>query len=56
MAILNIFSIELLVFVGTLYTIIKINKVTQFTLKIAEGLITFCPPTDKDFEFLEKTD
>ena len=56
MSILNIFTIELLVFIGILYALLKLKKVTQFTVKIVEGLSTFCPPNDKDFEFLEKTD
>ena len=33
----------------------KIRNTTIFSMSIAQGLITYIPPNDKDFEVLEKT-
>jgi len=56
MSLFKVFSLELIVFIVILATLLKVKRITKFTLKIAEGLNTFCPPSDKDFEMLEKTD
>ena len=51
----NILSPELLIFILVLGVLMKVRKSTIFSMVIAQGLTTYIPPGDKDFEVLEKT-
>ena len=51
----KILSLELCVFIGAVYTLLQVRKYTLIAVKIVEGLRTYVPPSDADFEVLEKT-
>ena len=51
----KILSFELIVFIGAVYSLMQIRKYTMMAVKIVEGLRTYVPPSDGDFEVLEKT-
>lgn len=46
---------ELLVFIGLLSIVLKFRKGNVFSVRILQDLIVYVPPTDEDFEILEKT-
>ena len=52
----NILSFELILFVGALFILLNIRKKKMFTVDVVNGLITYVPPLDEDFDMLEKTD
>ena len=51
----NILSPELAIFVLTLGVLMKIRKSSVFSMAIVRGLITYIPPSEADFEVLEKS-
>jgi hypothetical protein len=48
-------SLELGIFVLTLFVVLRPRKNWVFSVTCVEGLIAYVPPTDADFEMLEKT-
>lgn len=51
----NILSPELLLFVLILGALMKLRKTSVYSMSIAKGLVAYIPPTEKDFEVLEKS-
>lgn len=56
MALFNILSLELILFIGILIAILTIRKKRVFSALLVKGLVTYIPPTDEDFQVLEKSD
>lgn len=51
----NILSFELIVFVGVLVLYMNLRRKSFLSLKLVQGLTTYVPPIEEDFEMLEKT-
>lgn len=51
----NILSFELVVFIGILILYMNLRRKSFFSLKLVQGLTTYVPPIEEDFEMLEKT-
>lgn len=51
----HILSPELLIFIVILIIYMKIRSKQFLSVKVVEGLKTYVPPVDADFEMLEKT-
>ena len=52
---MQILSLEMGIFVLTLFAVLRPRKNWLYSISCVSGLITFAPPTDADFEVLEKT-
>ena len=55
MALHNILSFELVVFICILYLYMKVRKTSLLSLRPVQGLTVYLPPQDEDYEMLEKT-
>lgn len=51
----SILNIEVIVFISVTILYMKLRKTSVFSIKLANGLITYLPPIDEDFTVLEKT-
>jgi hypothetical protein len=52
---MQILSLELGIFVLTLFAVLRPRKNWMYSITCIQGLIAYVPPTDADFEMLEKS-
>ena len=55
MAAWNVLSFELVIFIAVLLAYMNLRRKNFISLMLVEGLKTYVPPIDEDFQMLEKT-